>query len=232
MRVLHINFSDIKGGAAIAMYRFHEELKKSKSVKSSILVLNKNTDDKDVYTFSNNLENNFNILKRKLSFQFTKLQRIKSKITHSLNIFDSSILKKILKINPDIIHLHWINNEMISIRQVREIDRIGFPIVWTMHDMWPYCGAEHYTAEKRFISGYNLKNKPKENVGIDLNRYIWELKKLNWGKIKFNLVSPSKWQFNNVSKSNLFKNKKNYYIPLGIDLSKTKLIKKKLQKKN
>ena len=43
--------------------------------------------------------------------------------------------------------------------------------------MWPYCGAEHYTKEKRFINGYTKLNKTKSNYGIDLNRYIWELKK-------------------------------------------------------
>ena len=31
MKILHINYSDIKGGASIAMYRLHEELNKTKS---------------------------------------------------------------------------------------------------------------------------------------------------------------------------------------------------------
>lgn len=226
MKILHINYSDIKGGAAIAMYRLHQELNKTKSIKSNILVVDKNLKKKNVYSFSGDNLISTNKFKRKISFQLTKFQKIKSKITHSLNIFDSSILKNIKEINPDIIHLHWINNEMLSIRQISQISKMGFPIVWTMHDMWPYCGAEHYTSDKRFISGYTSLNKPKKNFGIDLNRYIWQLKKLLWKDVKFNLISPSRWQFNNVSKSNLFKDQRNCYIPLGINLDELNIINK------
>ena len=41
MRVLHLNFYDIDGGAAIAMHRLHSLLKKSDSIESSILVFYK-----------------------------------------------------------------------------------------------------------------------------------------------------------------------------------------------
>ena len=114
---------------------------------------------------------------KKNIFNLTKFQKIYSKYTHSLNIFNSNLLSIIDKIEPDIIHLHWINNEFISIKQIKELSKKGYPLVWTMHDMWPYCGAEHYTKEKRFINGYTKLNKTKSNYGIDLNRYIWELKR-------------------------------------------------------
>ena len=71
--------------------------------------------------------------------------------------------------------MHWINNEFISIK---EIGKINIPIVWTFYDMWPFCGAEHYTFEKRYINGYENSNKPIENNGVDLNKIIWEQKKI------------------------------------------------------
>ena len=48
--------------------------------------------------------------------------------------------------------------------------------------MWPFCGAEHWTFEKRFVNGYLNENKPIENKGIDLNKFIWSLKKKKLGK--------------------------------------------------
>ena len=77
----------------------------------------------------------------------------------------NELLKQIQSINPDLVHLHWINNEMISIEQIGKITK---PIVWTLHDMWPYCGAEHYTNDRRFIDGYNKKNKPGYEKGFDI----------------------------------------------------------------
>ena len=32
--------------------------------------------------------------------------------------------------------------------------KIETKVVWTCHDMWPFCGAEHYTFDKRFETGY------------------------------------------------------------------------------
>ncbi len=51
----------------------------------------------------------------------------------------------------DIIHLHWINQGMLSLKTIRKIISSGKPVVWTMHDIWPasshlssYPGCHHY----------------------------------------------------------------------------------------
>ena len=48
--------------------------------------------------------------------------KIKHPGTISLNFFfPSNILEKIKEIDHDIIHLHWVNNEMLSINQISKI---------------------------------------------------------------------------------------------------------------
>jgi glycosyltransferase involved in cell wall biosynthesis len=47
----------------------------------------------------------------------------------------------------DIIHLHWINQGMLSLKNVEKILASGKPVVWTLHDMWPFTGICHYAAE-------------------------------------------------------------------------------------
>jgi len=59
----------------------------------------------------------------------------------SLNIFPTGLHKVLNASDADVIHLHWINNEMISIKEIAKIKK---PLVWTLHDMWPLCGAEHF----------------------------------------------------------------------------------------
>lgn len=44
----------------------------------------------------------------------------------------------------DVIHLHWVNQGFISLRGLKRIVSCGKPVVWTMHDMWPFTGICHH----------------------------------------------------------------------------------------
>ena len=79
-----------------------------------------------------------------------KLVHTENKETFSFNFFNTKILNKINKQDVDIVHLHWIGNEMISISQLKKIKK---PIVWSFWDMWPICGAEHHSYDDRYING-------------------------------------------------------------------------------
>ena len=46
--------------------------------------------------------------------------------------------------------------------------------------MWPFCGAEHYTSDERYKIGYLKNNRPNYEKGLDINKIIWEKKKLNF----------------------------------------------------
>lgn len=47
----------------------------------------------------------------------------------------------------DVIHLHWINQGMLSLKNLRKIIDSGKPVVWTMHDMWAFTGICHYSRD-------------------------------------------------------------------------------------
>ena len=64
--------------------------------------------------------------------------------------------------------------------------------------MWAYTGSEHYTKSFRFIEGYNKKNKPRELIGYDFEKYCWSLKK-NYPE-NLNIIATSNWQLNNAKK--------------------------------
>ena len=56
MRVLHITNSDKHGGASIAAYRLHKALLK-KGIDSKMLVLDKITDEKEIFSITENRKN-------------------------------------------------------------------------------------------------------------------------------------------------------------------------------
>ena len=211
-KILHLNFSD-DGGAAIAVLRIHNVLKNN--YNSKILVAEKITNSSDIFCNQNSFNKFFWNLKKKISRNLKFIFKSKNKNTHTLSFFNSNILSQIDKYDPDIINIHWIGNEFISLKQISKIQK---PIIWTLHDMWLYSGAEHYTTEQRFIDGYNKKNRNKDESGFDINRWVWNRKKKYITK-KIKIISTSDWQYQNSKKSFLLKNNDNYKIPLPIDLS-------------
>ena len=54
----------------------------------------------------------------------------------------------------DVIHLHWTNQAMLSLRNMQKILRSGKRVVITMHDMWTFTGVCHNAADcQRWLSG-------------------------------------------------------------------------------
>ena len=174
-KILHLNFSD-DGGAGIAVKRISDCLLKL-NIDSKILVAEKNTHDKNVLHNQSSFNRFLWQQKKKISRNLKFFFKTKNKNTHTVSFLKSNILAQINKYNPDYLNIHWIGNELISIEQIK---KIKIPILWTLHDMWLYCGAEHYTYENnRFINGYLTNNRPQSESGFDLNKWVWKRKKKN-----------------------------------------------------
>ena len=229
MKVLHLNYHEKLGGAAIATNRIHNALLKF-NIDPLMLVQNKSSESKNVIP----LDKKMDIFLDKLNLFFQrKLHKINSnankyKISKSYNLLPTYKIKMIEKINPDIVNLHWIGNNFINFK---EISMIKKPIVWTLHDMWPYCGSEHYSFQERYIDGYTKNNSlQKKFISIDLDKITW-LKKKKYLPKKINFVPTSTWQENNLKKSFLFKdyNMKKIFYPIDTKnwIKKDKLNEKK-----
>jgi len=223
MKLLIINYSDKNGGAAIATHRIYTSLKKKINVY--LYVINKNYKDKKIIT-----NNQLLYFFLKIFENITKkIFHRRSNTFHSYNLLPTGSLKVINKINPDIVQLHWVGTNMLSIK---EIGLIKKPIVWRLSDMWPMCASEHYTNKNIY------KNKIDFNVRkfLNIDKYILHLKNKYWNKNIF-FVAPSSWIKLKLNKSFLIKKNNIIIIPNTIDTvfwkaqNKDK-IKKKLNIKN
>lgn len=106
----------------------------------------------------------------------------------------------------DLVHLHYCGDHLISIEEIAKIQK---PMIWTLHDQWAFCGAEHYASRSssnadRFKEGYTSKNRSASETGPDLNRMTWERKKRAWAK-PFQIIAPSRWLKECVQESALMK---------------------------
>ena len=150
MKIIHLSFSDISGGASRAAYRVHDMLIKN-GVKSLMWVNQKKSQNKTVFSSESKINKFINIKKQHLRFPVNKILKSKLFGMHSPSILSSKWLTKINKSDADIIHLHWVQGEMF--KRNCEIKK---PIIWTFHDMWPLCGCEHYAYNSRYIERYKV----------------------------------------------------------------------------
>ncbi|MCP4953675.1 MAG: glycosyltransferase [Proteobacteria bacterium] len=196
MKVFHLNHSDVNGGAARAAFRIHHALRDS-GVESIMLVNFASAGDWTVQGLSSKWQRFAAKVAPELVVPLRKMLRSQNTVIHSPAILGSHWVRKINQSDADIVHLHWVQNEMLSIA---DIGRIEKPIVWTLHDMWAFCGAEHYTQDFRWRDGYRRDNRPAHESGFDLNRWTWRRKQKHW-QHPIHVVTPSRWLAECVRKS-------------------------------
>jgi glycosyltransferase involved in cell wall biosynthesis len=216
MKVLHVSASDRRGGAAIAAYRLHCALRRE-GVDSRMLVQDKGTDDPAVTGDETPLHKLLSRARPYAGKILKGLQDVPHTTMRSLNIIPTGRLKAINKSDADVVHLHWVNDEMLTIR---EISRIEKPTVWTLHDAWPFCGAEHYwelNNDKRYRDGYTTENYGEKYQGIDIDRWIWALKTRFWNNVPDAYIAPSRWMADKAREGKISRNTPIFVIPNAID---------------
>lgn len=218
MKVLHINTSSTKGGAAIAAYRLHLEMRK-RGIDSTF------------FSFEELRTSNYisvSLLSRYLIFPVIKIKNIlfrkkfldskKKGLFSNLNYGLHLNLKKVIS-DYDVIYIHWINGGFLSLHSLESILASGKKIFWFMHDMFPITGGCHHSFE---CTGYQklcgncsyLKKQSKYDFSYrQINRKLKLLNKFN----NVSFIAPSKWLYNVTSLSTIAKTHKVLCIPNVLD---------------
>ena len=203
----------MSGGAARAAYRIHHALR-SHGVDSRMLVDNATAGDWTVDGPKGTVSKVLAKVRAPLASLLTKTLKTGNPIIHSPAIFPSHWSKRLNASDADVIHLHWVNGEMMSIADIGNIKK---PVVWTLHDLWAFCGAEHFTTDHRWRDGYAAANRPSYESGFDLNRWVAERKRKHW-KRAMHIVTPSRWLSDCAKQSVLMRDWPITVIPNAIDI--------------
>lgn len=215
MKILTINANDSIGGAARAAYNLFNSLSDF-DIDSKMLVSTKYSNNYSVIGPQSKKNKFISLVSPYIDSLPKKFFSTENENLHSAAWYSNLKAKNINKIDCDIIHLHWIQGGTLS---VKEIGKLNKPIVWTLHDMWPFSGAEHYSnGSLRYRDGYNSNNRPEGEIGFDLNRWTWKRKLKAWSKIKnLTIVAPSNWMAECARQSVLFVGRRIEVIHVGLD---------------
>ena len=190
-RIGILNHSDGGGGASRAAYRLYRGLQAA-GVKPAMTVRQKVTGDWTIATTSKKYAKAVNFARSRFGGYLMMLQKTSNANMHSANVLPSNLAAALNASDADVVNLHWLGGETMSIQ---DIGRIHKPVVWTLHDMWAFCGAEHYTdygADARWRTGYQRDNRPANATGPDIDRHTWNRKRRAWTS-PMHIVTPSRW---------------------------------------
>lgn len=208
MKILHLNFNDIGGGAGIGAYRLHKELLR-KGVDSQFWACRKQSDDPSVKIAPNIIAFKKQPVNARILIHsaLQRLYRFKGQ-SEGLKTpsfpFPSQISHYINRQNPDVVHLHWVQNGFVTIQ---DINKINAPVFITTADMWALTDGAHYVEDDSW--SYNTE---KINSTWAKKKKIFEAKKVS-------LVCPSQWMVDSVCRSPITKNLQTNLIHYGIPLA-------------
>ena len=116
----------------------------------------------------------------------------------------------------DIVNLHWVADFLDYKSFFMKNNK---PVVWTLHDMNPFSGGEHY--EEKYLgideSGFPV-NRIISEEEIRVAKDNIELKKQVITNLSnLTIVAPSEWLAAEARRSEIFKNTPVFCIPNGLD---------------
>lgn len=203
MRVLHVTNSLSGGGAAIAAKRIFEATRTQPGVDAHLVTtspLPEGLNDPRI-TYFEPKNQRLNI---KTEAAALRLQKSINPAHRTVGLFPSGLADHILRRNWDLIHLHWVGLGTLSIKEIGQISS-AIPTVWTLHDSWPFCGADHhphFEHDDRFIAGYTPNSRLPQDSRYDLDAAVFRAKQRHW-RSPIALIAPSTFMAENAQASKL-----------------------------
>ncbi|SRR5579862_205238 len=203
MKIVHFNTQET-GGAAAAAMRLNQSLV-DLGHESSLCILEKESGQTRMQKASG-------LVRPVLDRALVKILAPRCDALFSAALTPNGALRRTV---ADVIHLHWIGSGFLDIAALRGVRR---PIVWTLHDMWPFTGGCFYDAGcGRFIGACGCCPALRSARENDLSRRVFRRKEKAWNGVDLTLVAPSRWMAEEARRSALFRNRRIEVIPNCLD---------------
>lgn len=202
MRILLVNTSDSIGGAAIACRRLMDAL-----TLSGVEVRMLNAPRRRGLWCK--------AVERLMLLPFMRFSWRKS-WSIDVNWLGTDITKTEEYQWADVIHLHWVNQGMVSMHQLRQLAKGGKPLVWTMHDIWNATAVCHLTLDCHQFKG-QCNECPMTCHA--LARHTWRQKQRLYATAPIRFTTCSEWLRSQAKESGLMHDQDITAIPNPIDTS-------------
>lgn len=215
MNILHIQTS--MGPAGNAAFRLHLAMRRN-GINSNVLTYMPTVSRANV----TNLKQTPSLLIKKL-FNNTRSNQIRKDLVPNAYqysmypLMDSRVAKQALVQQADVIYLHWIAGNFMSLNDIEMIAKTGKKIFFFMHDMLTFTGGCHhsflcdqYTTGCKecamFKTNKDVPCKENERICKTFSKHT-----------NLYFISPSKWMADCAKKSSILQGKQVIAIPNVVD---------------
>lgn len=230
MRILILSTSDGIGGAGIAARRLMNALAGA-GYDVRMLVRDRVTDDPRVAT----VRDTDGILDRMRAGMSKPIDRLRTFAANGFSsdrlwLTDAAAFGCRVTGHPwfqqaDVIHLHWVQQGFMSIREIDRVLHSGKRIVWTMHDLWPATSVCHYpsdcvryhTAPDDYGGGCHHCPQLCRPASRDISASVFRRKMRMMADARVTFVACSRWLAAEAAKSSLLAGQEIVAIPNAID---------------
>jgi glycosyltransferase involved in cell wall biosynthesis len=221
VKVLHLATFDAHGGAAVAALRLIDSLRR-RGHDAGLLVREKVTAHPAVEAVTGRdgarPSPQTDAAVSQLAWLFTRRARTsRSDTPFSADFPTSPVADHPAVRTADVLHLHWVAG-WLSAYEIRRLQDLGKPIVWTLHDQFPFTGGCHYAQSCRgFVrscaSCPQLQPGAQRLASLTLaqKRDLIDPKRLR-------VTAPSRWLAKCARESALFRTSRIDVVPNGLDV--------------
>lgn len=226
MKVVHI-VSSLRGGAGVAARRLSQALTAA-GVSSTLLCRSGAPDAPDAIEVDGEHADLAEDAGRRIAWLFEEAVQAdyiapsRSKQSDTLFTLDYAgipLTRHPAIADADVINLHW-TSFFQSVETLAQLVALGKPIVWTLHDMWPFTGGCHYAAGcDRFMSACAECPQLSGDPAAAAEQRLSDKIKAYGAKSNLAVVTPSKWLAGEAKRSTVFANARVETIPNSLDAS-------------
>lgn len=219
MRVLLVNTSDHIGGAAIAALRLLKALR-GQGVDAKLLCRDRTlpASRTDVVSLRPSRWRRMKFVLERMEIYWRNGCSREGLFAVDTARLGNDITKLPAFREADVIHLHWVNQAMLSLDDLTRIFRSGKRVVWTMHDMWPFTGVCHNAATcEGWLKACGDCPQLHHPGPDDMSATTFARKQLAYTGARFTLVGCSQWLASLASRAPLLKGQRVVSIPNPID---------------
>lgn len=226
MKVVHLSTYDIAGGAARAAYRLHSGLRRL-GHDSLMYVYRQRSNDPTVTAFKppKDLPTRLRarLRRERIRRSFARYGASRppgyERFSDDCTVHGSELVAQLPP--GDVINLHSIA-DFVDYRSFFTRVPQHTPIVWTLHDMYPFTGGCHYDHGcGKYVSGCGSCPQLGSSDSADLSNQIWQRKRKVFEQIESNrlhLVALNNWMATEVKRSPLLQKYPVVVIPNGLDV--------------
>ncbi len=191
MKVTFINKSDATGGAAVVTMRLVRALRRI-GIDAKILVTQRLTDEEYVATAATPFSIKRTFLQERLKLFIANGLHRDTLFKVDCAAYGLPLSRHPWVLEADVIVLNWINQGVLSLRELERILALGKPVVWTLHDLWTAMGICHLPGDcDRFRQGCGSCPLLHSTRANDLSAKVWRRKKAIYERHPFTTVAVS-----------------------------------------